>query len=364
MRIPGAVRIAGPAVLLALLTACGPEAPPPKESVRAVRTVVVAEPANGRARRFSGLVEAANVTRISFEVSGSVRELRVGVGERIVEGQIVAVMDDSRYRLNVESARAAVRGAEVALRDAEATFERLRQVNRVAPGAMSALDLEQAEAARDGARQNLSYATTRLNLAERDLRLTTLRSPFAGVIARRHVDAFQQVNRGEKIFDLFMDGGMEAVISVPESEVGDVFLGLPGEVRLPAVSPAPFEGIVSEVSEVAGAANAFPVRLAISGDDSRIRPGLTAEVTLRLGGDDGPQQFLIPLGALAARPGGDGTIVYRYDPDSSTVRQVPVEYADVRGGDVVVKSGLAPGDIIVVAGVTFLRDGQAVRLMN
>ena len=364
MRISVGALIAGAGTLLALLTACGPEALPPTESVRAVRTVVVAEPASGRARRLSGLVEAANVTRISFEVSGTVRELRVNVGERIDEGQIVAVMDDSRYRLNVESARAAVRGAEVALRDAEATFERLRQVNTVAPGAMSALDLEQAEAARDGARQNLSYATTRLSLAERDLRLTTLRSPFAGVISRRHIEAFQQVNRGEKIFDLFMDGGMEAVISVPESEVGEIFLGLTGDVRLPAVSAAPFKGIVSEVSEVAGVANAFPVRLTISGDDPRIRPGLTAEITLRLGGDDGPQQFLIPLGALAARPGGEGSIVYRYDSASSTVQQVPVEFTDVRGGDVVVSSGLAPGDIIVVAGVSFLRDGQTVRLMN
>ncbi|MGI9329386.1 MAG: efflux RND transporter periplasmic adaptor subunit [Gammaproteobacteria bacterium] len=329
-----------------------------------MRTITVSEPVSGRTRRFSGVVEAANVASISFEVAGIVNKLQVDVGDRITKGQVLAIMDESAYQLNVDAAQAAVRGAQVQLRDAEATFERLRRVNLAAPGATSDLDVEQAEAARDAARQDLSYANSRLSLAQRDLSLTELRSPFEGVIAQRHVDAFEQVNRGEKIFDLFMAGSMEVAVSVPESEISEVYLGLRGEVRLPAVASGAFSAIVSEVSEVAGAGNAFPVRLAIDAGDSQIRPGVTAEVTLLLGGEASQQSYLIPLGALAARSGETGSIVYRYDPATSTVRQVPVKYGDIRGGDVVVEGGLTGGDIIVIAGVSFLRDGQQVRLMN
>lgn len=350
--------------LIATLPACTEDLESLPESVRAVRTMTVVEPASGRARRFSGLVEAANVASISFEVTGMVSELRVDVGERIEKGQVLAVMDGSAYQLNVEAAQASVQAAEVQLRDADATFERLRRVNESAPGATSELDLEQAEAARDGARQNLSYATSRLNLARRDLSLTELHSPFEGVIARRHIDAFQQVNRGQAIFDLFMEGTMEAVISVPESEIRDMYLGLPGEVRLPAVSSAAYKGIVSEVSEVAGGGNAFPVRLAIDTDNAEVRPGLTAEVNLLLGSGEGAQDYLVPLGALAVRSGEGGSAVFRYDPESSTVQQVLVTYGDIRGSDVVISEGINAGDIIVVAGVSFLRDGQPVRLMD
>jgi RND family efflux transporter MFP subunit len=350
--------------LLAVLVGCTEETPAPTESIRAVRTVTIAQPASGRERRFSGVVEAANVANISFEVAGIVNSLEVEAGERIEKGQLLAIMDDSAFRLNVEAAQASVRAAEVQVRDAEATFERLRRVNERAPGATSDLDFEQAEAARDGARQNLSYANSRLSLAQRDLRLTELRSPFSGVIAERLVDPFEQVNRGQKIYSLFMDGAMEAVIRVPESERRAVYLGSRGNVRLPAVAADTFTGIVSEVSEVAGAGNAFPVRLTIDSSNEAIRPGLTAEVSLLLGATEGAQDYLVPLGALGTRPGEGGSFVYRYDPGTSTVQQVPVSYGDIRGGDVVIEGGLAAGDIIVVAGVSFLRDGQQVRLMN
>ncbi|UCG73654.1 MAG: efflux RND transporter periplasmic adaptor subunit [Chromatiales bacterium] len=358
------LRVVAPLALAGLVLGCAEEPPPQAESIRTVRTITVAQPASGRARRFSGLVEAANVTNVSFEVAGIVNALKVDVGDRIENGQVLAIMDESRYQLNVDAAQAAVRAAEVELRDAQTTFERLRRVNEAAPGATSDLDLDQAEATRDGARQNLSYATSRLNLAQRDLRLTELRSPFEGVIAERHVDAFQQVNRGQKIYSLFMEGTMEAAISVPESEIRDVYLGLRGQVRLPALGNATFPAIVSELSEVAGAGNAFPVRLAIDADNPQIRPGLTAEISLVFGEADGPRDYLIPLGALGSRADAQGSFVFRYDANSATVQQVPVVYGDIRGSDVVVEGELNPGDIIVVAGVSFLQDGQQVRLMQ
>lgn len=327
---------------------------------------MVTEPATGRMRRFSGVVEAVDTSSISFEVPGNVREVKVDVGERVSKGQVLAVLDERTLGLNVEAAEAAVAAAEVELRDARTNLERLQRIAAEDVGATSERAIEQAAATYDSARQALSYHTSRLNLAKTDLERTALVAPFDGVIAERHVDPFQEVARGERMFDLFIEGAMQAAISVPESEIDSIYLGLPGKTRFPAVPGHVTRGIVSEISKVAGAANAFPVKLLIEADtgDVRLRPGITVEVTLLLGGEQEDVAYLIPLGALSPRGADADSYVFVFDVETSTVVKTSIEGGDIRDNNIVVTKGLRAGDIIAVAGVSFLRDGQPVRLMQ
>lgn len=354
-------------VLVSTLTACREQTPPQAiETVRAIRTITVTEPASGKRRRFSGAVEAADTSSISFEVPGNVRQVKVDVGERVSKGQVLAVLDDKAYKLKVETAQAAVRRAEVERTDAQAYLRRLQDLARRSPGAISVRSVEQAQARFDSARQNLSYNTSRLNLASRDLDKTVLSAPFDGVIAKRYVDPFQEVARGERMFDLFMEGAMQVAISIPESEIDQIYLGLSGEIRFPAIQGQIHKGIVTEISKAAGAANAFPVKLTIEADANnvRIRPGITAEVTLLLGDEEGDRAYLIPIGALLPGVTEPGNDVFVYDPETSTVKRTAIENGGIRDSSIVVNKGLHAGDIIAVAGVSFLRDGQKVRLME
>ena len=355
-------------VLVSALTACSEQAPPPAiETVRAIRTITVTEPASGKMRRFSGAVEAADTSSISFEVPGNVRQVKVDVGKTVSKGQVLAVLDEQTYRLNVEAAQAAVRRAEVESTDALAYLGRLQELVARSPGAISVRRVEQAQAKFDGARQNLSYNISRLNLVRRDLERTVLSAPFDGVIAKRHVDPFQEVARGERMFDLFMEGAMQAAISIPESEIDQIYLGQSGEIRFPSIPGQLHKGIVTEISKAVGAANAFPVKLTIEADvdNARIRPGITAEVTLLLGDEvEGDQAYLIPVGALLFGGTESGNDVFVFDPETSTVIRTAIEDDGIRGSSIVVNKGLKAGDIIAVAGVSFLRDGQKVRLMG
>ncbi len=362
MHVP--VRLLTALILGAQLVACSEPPPPPTESIRAIRTITVSEPASGQLRRYSGVVEAADTSSISFEVPGNVQTVKVEVGERVNQGDVLAVLDERTYQLNVEAARAAVGGAEVELADARNKRERFQRIAAQDRGAVSVRSLEQAEAAYNGARQNLSYANSRLNLAKRDLERTRLLAPFDGVIATRHVDPFQEVNRGEPMFDLFIEGAMQAAISIPESEIDMIYLGLTAEIRFPAIPGQLHKGLVSEISKVAGAANAFPVKVAIVSDDTpvRIRPGITAEVNLLLGGEGEEPSYLIPVAALSHGTQSDN-YVFVYDAETSTVKRTRIEDGGIRDSNLVVTSGLQAGDIVAIAGVSFLRDGQKVRLM-
>ena len=348
----------------AMVSGCAEPPPPNIETIRAVRTITVLEPASGRARRFSGAVEAADTSSISFEVTGIVQSIEVDVGERVQAGQLLAVMDDSAYRLNVEAATADVKRAQVEFTDAQNAYDRFRTIFE-ANGAISERAVEQAEAKRSSARGSLGFAQSRLQLAERDLARTQLFAPFNGVVAERPVDAFQQIATGQKVLDVFMEGAMEVAISVPESEIRYVHLGLPASIRFPALGTSTFEGVVGEVSEVAGAANAFPVRVVVNATDPGIRPGVTAEVTLVVGDEGTERAYLIPISALGGLPDGSSDFVFRYNPDTSTVSRVLVNSASaVQDDNISVSEGVSAGDVIVTAGVSFLRDGQQVKLME
>ncbi len=350
------------AIVLSTILACSEQAPPPVETVRAIRTFEVGDPAAGMKRRFSGVVEAADTSSISFEVPGNVQTVKVEVGENITKGQVLAVLDDRTFQMSVAAAQAAVGRAEVERNDARSELDRLRKAAGINPGAVSQRSIDQAETQFNSARKNLRYHNSQLDLARRDLERTVLKAPFDGVVATRLVDPFQQVALGEVLFDLYVESAMEAAISVPESEIDWVRLGLPGEIRFPAIPGQVFQGTVSEISRVAGGANAFPVRVLIDTDNPRIRPGITAGVTLLL--DEGRDEtaYLIPTGALLAGADESSGFVFVFDETSSSVKQTAVTFAGVRESSVIVRSGLQTGDVIAAAGVSFLRDGQKVIL--
>ncbi len=113
---------------------------------------------------------------------------------------------------------------------------------------------------------------------------------------------------------------------------------------------------------MAGRANAFPVRVLIDTDNPRIRPGITAEVTLLLDEGQDETAYLIPTGALLAGADESSGFVFVFDETSSSVKQTAVTFAGVRESSVIVRSGLQTGDVIAAAGVSFLRDGQKVIL--
>jgi RND family efflux transporter MFP subunit len=346
------------------MAACRDAPPPPVERIRAIKTTTVTEQASGRIREFSGVLEAADSSSISFEVSGNVREVRVDVGDKIKKGQVLARLDTRTYKLNVKGAEAGMGRAKVELADKRNDLDRFQRINKQDPGAISQAALDNAQAAVDGAIKNVQFAKSQLKLAQRDLEKTVLRAPFDGVIADRFVDPFTEVKRGQKLFDVYENTGMEVAISIPEDVIEDIYMEQKGSIRFAVIADKTYNGTVTEISKVAGTANAFPIKLTVEDADARIRPGMTARVSLELQDTDEEYFYLVPVSALSQR--GDAThgFVFVYDPATATVKKTAIEGSSVRDNDAVIKGGVKAGDIIAVAGVSFLEDGQKVKLME
>ena len=360
--------IAATVIILGLhLAACNrQETLEPVERIRAIKTITVTERASGQLRKFPGLVEPADRTSLSFEVGGPVRKLHKKLGDKVSNGQVIAVLDDKKYKLNVDGARAEVKKAEAQLEGWRQNHERYRKIQKMDPGAISQKSLDQAEASYNSAQQTVGYAKSQLNLARRNLANTKLVVPFDGVIAERHVNPHQEVLRGQPIYDIFAEGAMEVAIDVPETLIDGLYVGLPTEIRFSKEPGHVYHGVISEIGSVGGTASTFPVQVAIQEVSDKFQPGMSAEVSLLLTTAGEESGYLIPV--IAITPGDGDTLgyVFVFDRETSTVKRTPIDIPRraLRDNFVVVTSGVKPGDVIAVAGVSFLEDGQKVKLMR
>ncbi len=359
---PGGIsRILGFGAILLLLGACTEEEQIVEE-IRSLKTVTVGETITGRVRKFSGIVRAVDRSALSFEVPGNVLTVTVDVGDKVEKGQILAELDKEPYELEVQKAEAELVTAKADLKNEQASYDREKSIFQQGAGSQKRLD--QAEFEFNEAKASVDVAQSKLNLAKRDLRKTVLYAPYDGSIGDRQVEPFVDVRRGQKLFEIEAKGEHEIRVGIPETIVHMLTLDTPVTVSFPTLPGETTEGKITEIGTLAGEGNAFPALVRLVEPPSQVRSGMTAEATFDLKGADFPDGYLIPGTAISPTEEPNRGFVFIYKPDTSTVKRTPVRWLGVRNNMPVVSEGVSPGDILAVAGVSFLSDGMKVKLMD
>lgn len=343
------------------LAACEEETVPVTPQVRAIKTFTVTDVAEGQRLKFPGKVEAADTSSLSFAVAGSVVSVSVGAGDRVSKGQVLATLDKEPFEDDVNAANAELQKARAGLKEKEQDLQ--RKAALFSKGWVARAALEQAQSAMEAARSDVGYVTAKFNKANRSLEDTVLRAPFDGIIGERSIDPFIEVAPGQPSLILNAEGALDVAISVPEKNLARIHIGMPATVNVTPLGQEILSGRVTEIGAEGGAGNVFPVRVSLDQFPAVIRSGMTAEVFLTVARQDGPAGFLIPISAIA--PGDDRSkgYVYVYQADNSTVRRMPIKPHGARDNLIAV-SGVKAGDQLASAGVTFLHDGQKVKLMS
>jgi len=332
------------------------------EQVRSLKTITVSELATGQIHKVSGIVRATDSADLSFEVSGKVETVDVDVGDPVRKGQLLAVLNKEPYRLDVDAAQAELEKAKANVVNTKEEYDRQERVYSQGAGAKS--KLEQAKYNYDAARSQVNYQMAKLNLAKRNLSKTMLTSPYDGYIAWRSVDPHEEIKVGQKVFAIDAKGTLEVDLAVPETTINRVHIGTPSTVRFPTMPDHSVKGRISDIGSAAVKSNAFPVKVGLIEPPANINPGMTAEVSLVLKDDSQIAGYLVPLQAiLPAKEVGQG-YAFVYDPKTSTVRKTPVQTLGAEQNMTIISEGLSAGDIIAVAGVSFLADGMKVKLME
>jgi RND family efflux transporter MFP subunit len=333
------------------------------ERVRAIKPYHVVEPAGGDVRRYSGTIKASNTSALSFAVAGTVQTVAVKQGDRVTKGQVLATLDPKPFQLNVQAAKAEQATARAEVQNQKAELSRQRQLFDKGWVAKAAMD--NAQTAFESADEQLNLARSRLGLEERDLAKTKLRAPFDGVVAKRDIEPFVEVDQGKSIFQIDSKGAYEVELEIPDNLIGRLTVGAPVRIEARAVAGCGCTARVTEIGAVSGAANAVTVTAGILEGPANLLPGTAVEASIILSDNGGARGFMIPLVAVA--PGDESAkgYVFKFDSDSGTVRKTPIHgEGNVNGNLIGATKGVSAGDIIAAAGVSFLRDGQRVKLMG
>jgi len=341
-----------PWVLLLASLGCGEAPAPAPPPVRPVKILTVGGPGQGIVREYPGEIRPTQNAEMAFEVPGRIIEFNFREGETVEEGDVLARLDPRDYQARFDSSKAVFDQMRIDL-------ERAQKLYQEKVLAKSTLDLKQNQF--DKARADLAEA-------QKALDDTNLVAPFSGVMARKLVQDFKTVAAKVPVLILQDDAQLELKAAIPERDLsGRNARGSNQEITdllkpSVVVTSLPSVRFPAELQELATTADpetrTFEATFVFDRPpDDTVLPGMTAKVVLTLVGED--RGTRIPVNAAIADPEG-AAFVWKVDPTTMTVSPLPVELGDLTGSDVIVKSGLSPGDQIAVSGVASLRDGMKV----
>jgi membrane fusion protein, multidrug efflux system len=342
------------------LAACSKTQTAP-DPVRAVRTLTVAAQSAGGSYEYAGEVRARTESRLSFRVGGKMLRRAVDLGDSVKAGQVLAQLDPADLRLGQDASRAAVAVAQAGFDQNAADFKRYKDLHD--QGFIGAAELERRESALKTARAQLEQAKAQSSVQGNQASYSTLLADASGVVTAVDLEPGMVAAAGTPVLRLAHDGPRDVVFSVPEDKVGMIkaLAAQPGhfKVRLWGATGEPLAATIREISAAADpVTRTFLVKADIGNAAvSGIRLGQTAAVQVEL--PQTPGVTKLPLSALREEQGRSS--VWLVDSQAMTVSSRAVQIAGADGNEAVISGGLAPGQIVVTAGVHVLNPGQKVK---
>jgi RND family efflux transporter MFP subunit len=347
---------------LGILVGCGGKVeevgPPPIRPVK-IYTVVGSEGA--AVRGFPGIVDASQRADLAFRVSGQLQKIMVREGDMVDHGQILASLDPRDFQIILEDRQAT-------FDNAKANFERGKEL--IVDGNISRTDYDRMEA-------KYRTSTAALSQARQDLEYTKLHAPFAGRVATRMVENFEEVLGKQTVFRLQNVDMLDISIDVPESLVRSFHGGArqdlsTEETRQQVIAKALFEGREDEfflsIKEVATKADSktqtFKTTFTMPAPTQFVvLPGMTTTVVVDFSKILDQQMVTwVPVRAVQA-DSGLAPRVWLLDADSMTVSSREVVIGRMAGSRIEILTGLNAGDEIVAVGAPYLAEGIKVTRM-
>lgn len=314
------------------------EAPPvPVEVSQATRGQMLAT--------YSGTaaIEAFAEADVIAKVGGEVEQILVEEGDVVKVGQVLAVLDGDRLRLE--------------LKQTEANMKKLEQEYQ------RNLDLHDRGLVSVGAFENLKYELDALKAgyerARLELSYVELRAPIEGVVAERFIKVGNTLNPNDKTFHVTTLKPLIIYLYAPEKEYRKIRPGQQSMVEVDALKGQAFPAVVSRVSPVIDSTSGtFKVTIEIDDPSGNLKPGMFGRV--HIVHEKYENALLIPREAVIVD--GDEEAVFLIEDNKASRRLLSTGIT--QNGMVQVLGGLTEEDRFVILGQAGLKDGTTVRVVN
>ncbi len=338
-----------------LLPSCWTETTP--EVYQRPVKVATVENLNSYDKQYVGVALAEQYTDFAFRVGGLINKTFVDEGSLVKKGALLAELDPADFRLKLEADRAQYQTSKSMLD---------RNKRLLKKQAISQQDYEISMA-------NYLKAKSAYNYSANQLKYTKLYAPFTGSIETKYVETYQKINPGEPIYKIINPNKLEVSFTLPENEVS-----VPSRAKFfVEFDNHPGTEYSAEIKEVVDASvngAGIPVTLRMTDkmfDPKKldVKAGFACQVkvviereSLLLDGDF----VTVPITAIFAK-NTDKTqqFVYILNHKDNTVQSKAVKTKGMMGTDkIIIRSGVAAGETVVIAGVHQIVDGQKVTILK
>jgi len=308
---------------------------------------------------YTGTIQPKQEVRISPETMGKIKKIHVKEGDRVKKNQLLITFDTKLSALQKSQAQAAVKLAGVQVKNLE------KAVNRLTPllesGAISQGEFDKLTAQYDASKAQLNQAKAAEALSGYQLKVSKIKAPFEGIVARK------LVNEGEVIapgalgpYGMITLMDLDTVVvrvGVGEKDIPFIIKGQEATVMVDAYPDETFNGIVDNISPAADPlSKAFPVDIDISNEGLKLKAGMFAKVGILL--ETKEEVVAVPESAIIDEKGKKVLFVVEKD---RTVKKLEVKTGIQSEGLVeILGDALDTSKEVVTEGNFGLRDGAEI----
>jgi membrane fusion protein (multidrug efflux system) len=335
-------------IVVVALAGCKPKSPGPGPAGAgggmAVQVIAVAARQQAVVESISlvGSIAPNEIVELKSETDGIVREINFNEGQKVQKGDLLVVLDDTKFAAQLAQ-------SEANLLLAKTSFDRVKQL--LADKLISQQEYDQAGA-------NFSANEAGVNVMRRQLKDARVIAPFAGYTSARQISPGQVISKSTLLTALVDLDTVKVEVGVPERYLGELRAGQQVEFKVAAYPKESFRGEVFFISPQleAGTRTAL-VKARIANAEGKLKGGMFASLNLTLQLREAA--LVIPEPAIVNN--GDQTMVFAVTA-TQTVVMKPVKTGLRLAGKAEVLNGLDVGELVVVEGTQKLRPGAPVRL--
>jgi len=329
-------------------------APPPLE-LASVDVATVELQTLSRSLPLSGSMAPIVQATLKSKVGGEVELVPLREGQDVREGEVLARIDTRNLQAQYDRQLAAVERARADLD--LATLNRDKNRVLLDKHYISQNTYEATESAYAGMVASLKLAEADARLAKISLEDAVIRAPFAGTIAKRHVQPGEKVSMDSTIVTLVDLRQMVLEAAVPAADIPAVQIGQPAKFKVGGFGTREFVGEVQRINPItADGSRAITIYIAVPNPNRALKGGMFAQGALDL--DTSEPVLAVPQRAVHEEAGV--AYVYTLRDDKIARTSVKVGAAAPGATFVEVREGLAAGDRVIVTEITAAQVGQKV----
>lgn len=340
-----------------------------------VHTAVVQMLSVDTSTKYSANIVPYAQVDLSFKSNGYVERIHqvknpgggmrnVDQGDWVPKGTVLALVSQQDYNDKLQQAQAQLARGQAEEEKAKLSFDRVSSLYSTQSATKP--DYDSAQAQMESTKASVSGAQAQVSEAKVALDYCSLRAPFDGWLVKRNVDLGSLVGPATNGFTLADTSSVKAVFGVPDIFINRVKLGQHLVITTDALNH-PVDGRVSAISPAADPkSRVFSVEVTIPNAKDELKSGMIASLSL-----DGARlrqpAMAVPLSAVIRDPGranGFAVMTVEGAGDMVSAHLDPVELGDAHGNMIVVQSGLKNGQKVITTGVTLIKSGDQVRVIQ